>query len=377
MKAMFDSNFYGEKRKQDCLSEKINDIYEKIEAISNEKNINVEELSKKFKSSTKINIFYDFSEIDNELNCLNCKDRFDVPKNVPCGGVLCGTCCNSYTNPKSNEFNCPVCDKLHAIPENGTFPTNKLILNLLNKKPIEVYRGKLIEDFKLKLYDIKYKIKEIEKKSFNGTQKITEHCDNLKIEVDQATELLIEKIKDKQKEMIMKIESFKKECIENYESNNKKAEYETKLNSIITVSQRFFVEWKDYLSKSQIEETSIVNAIVNSNLLTNKLKKLNSILDKMIFNKTSIQFEKQTEFDSNILGTIDIKSFENDEDDEDDEEDMEQDLNAYYESINYICSQCKKPIKEPSSKLPSKSRKKIESSDEEECGMPVKCRPHK
>ena len=83
-------------------------------------------------------MFYEESQIREFLNCPKCSKRYDEPKILPCGKVICNTCINSYSG--TPEFCCSFCRELHKIPNCG-LPICELRMNLLLTTPEEVYRS--------------------------------------------------------------------------------------------------------------------------------------------------------------------------------------------------------------------------------------------
>ena len=74
-------------------------------------------------------MFYGESEINNILNCPMCQARYDEPKILPCGQIICSYCVANL----DKEFNCSFCSKVHVVP-NESFQTCVLISKLLSIK---------------------------------------------------------------------------------------------------------------------------------------------------------------------------------------------------------------------------------------------------
>ena len=72
-------------------------------------------------------MFYDENEINNTLNCPMCEIRYEEPKQLPCGQIICNYCVSKL----DKEFNCSFCLKNHQIPTES-FPTCDLISKLLS-----------------------------------------------------------------------------------------------------------------------------------------------------------------------------------------------------------------------------------------------------
>jgi hypothetical protein len=161
-------------------------------------------------------MYFDQSEIKNELKCPKCDEQYDFPRMLPCGETICETCCKKI-KIKYDEFYCPLCKDNHDMPKNGSFPLNKIILNLLNKIPKKIYPGELTEKYDLKLKELKYKTNEFEMIENNAADKVDGYYSDLKNEIQLATELAIEQLNNEN--MIQQIEFLKKECNENLNNN--------------------------------------------------------------------------------------------------------------------------------------------------------------
>jgi hypothetical protein len=82
------------------------------------------------------------------------------------------------------------------MPENG-FPKNKLLFKLLQKKPNEVYRGKLVENLRSQLDTIRNGCIKLGDEMKNSKNKIKEHCEKVKklIEIEEDEIRKKEKLK--------------------------------------------------------------------------------------------------------------------------------------------------------------------------------------
>lgn len=106
-------------------------------------------------------MFYQKKQIDKKLNCPNCTVRFDVPRLLPCGKIICESCLISIRNKNDMyKIRCPLCPETHEIPKND-FPVCQLILELLEENPCEVYRGKSAEILKTELNQIQNNLNEL------------------------------------------------------------------------------------------------------------------------------------------------------------------------------------------------------------------------
>ena len=84
-------------------------------------------------------MFFSKNLIYESLKCINCKQRLDEPRLLPCGETICSRCL-SLINLTEHNFICFVCTKEHVMPVNG-LPVNKLALNFYTLQPIQFSRG--------------------------------------------------------------------------------------------------------------------------------------------------------------------------------------------------------------------------------------------
>jgi hypothetical protein len=246
-------------------------------------------------------MYFEQSEITNELECPQCKEQYDSPRMLPCGETICETCSKSLT-VKKEEFKCPLCNEIHESPKNGSFPINKVILNLLKKAPKKIFRGEILETFDVKLKQLQSKINEFEKDLSNGTDKVVEYYSDLKNEIQLASELAIEQIKDINVKLIYQIELFEKECIENYKKNK---DEKLNLTNEIKKTNEFVNKCKHNLNKSEFNENQIKIDTKECEQMQKRLEDLQSDFNDFIFNFKQITFEKNL-LKIDVLGTFKI-----------------------------------------------------------------------
>ena len=159
-------------------------------------------------------MFYEQNQIDENLICPNCNEKFIEPKMLPCGETICNNCITVITKNKKDEFECPLCEEKHDLPSNKNFPTNKTVLKILKKQPKEIEHSDLIKNFKKSLNLMVEKVNEYENiVNDNGTDRINSHCFDLRQEVDLATEKLIDQIQDEREKLLKEINDFEADRI--------------------------------------------------------------------------------------------------------------------------------------------------------------------
>jgi DNA-directed RNA polymerase subunit M/transcription elongation factor TFIIS len=95
-------------------------------------------------------LFYEKEEIDKELKCPSCLEKFVSPRLLPCGDSICLRCIQFIKVQKGNNlFKCPACEEVHTISSQN-LPRNKILEKLLDKEANEVYRNNNVEELKKK-----------------------------------------------------------------------------------------------------------------------------------------------------------------------------------------------------------------------------------
>jgi hypothetical protein len=109
------------------------------------------------------------------LNCPICEEIYDDPKILPCGETICMKCIpkmiEKYNLTNVSHLKCLFCKKIHEIPKSG-FPSNKIVVNLINESPRTNYlvmysRSKKSEILKNSLRLIKSENKKLKQSVTN------------------------------------------------------------------------------------------------------------------------------------------------------------------------------------------------------------------
>ena len=132
-------------------------------------------------------MFYEENEINEVTSCPCCKLKYTDPRIVECSSSFCMLCIDSLTNASENGFKCPVCDDFHAKPQNG-FLKNSSLAKLCDKKANPVSRGPLADTLRAQLDEIKLKLAVLAKENQLGADKIREHCEGLRNDVQLNSE---------------------------------------------------------------------------------------------------------------------------------------------------------------------------------------------
>jgi len=158
-------------------------------------------------------MFFDQDSVEKLLKCDSCRSRFDVPRALPCGQVICSKCLDkilAHRPPKQNEIDCDFCANRHQIPPDN-FPIQALIQNLLHLKPKLVQEEKsqkrvnaerILEYVQTKLNDAKtdYECRE---------QRLENYYELLKEEIDLTFESVIEDLSKSRQNAINAIDIYK------------------------------------------------------------------------------------------------------------------------------------------------------------------------
>ena len=251
-------------------------------------------------------MFFEENEINEGLNCPICLNRYDKPYNLPCGKSVCHQCLSNISvqiDENSNEFECCLCNKYHCSNKIG-FPINEPLMKLLNKKPADVYRSKIVEDLKVILKEIESKQNEFEYILKNGMEKISETCLDIRTDVQLATESAIFRINEQSDAMLKEIDEYEKEFICCFNVNKIETE---KFTLFIKEMDEFHQYWKGYLKKIKVSEDEIAKCNELAKILKIKIFIAEKKLTNLIFNKKCIKFEKKI-FDNNVFGFIKLKN---------------------------------------------------------------------
>ena len=193
-------------------------------------------------------MFYEENLINELIICPYCKNKFNDPVIVQCGTSFCHGCVELLLEKQNNGFNCPECEKFHLADKDG-FIRNKNIAKLIQHEPKEVYRSKSAQNLKLKLDQVQNKINSLRNDIEIGKDKVKEYCDSIRIEIQLATEIIIDKLKKFNEGLLNEINSYEKDCLENFRGDD---EFQVNLDKFINETVQFYSDWKNYLKQVKI-----------------------------------------------------------------------------------------------------------------------------
>ena len=206
-------------------------------------------------------MFFEQNQILTVLNCSKCTKEYDEPRMLPCGNTVCNDCITALTiskNPNTNMFDCAMCLDEHLIPVKG-FPLNKSLMTLIGQKPKEVYRGKVVEEFKLNLESIYNKKDKLKSDLNNGEDTIKQHCMNLRCDVHASADTAILRINELTDSMIEEINKYEVECLTNLQMTSSGQEAK-KIEQTFKKIEAFYKEWSLYLTNIKYDEEAVIEA---------------------------------------------------------------------------------------------------------------------
>jgi uncharacterized protein YutE (UPF0331/DUF86 family) len=250
-------------------------------------------------------MFYEEEEINRLLKCEQCNQRYIQPRFLPCGESICTNCLKNLIEEQSSiligKLKCCYCSEEHEIPERG-FPISKKLEKLLETKPNEIYRSKVVEELATQLRNIKNELNALKSTLDNGIEKIQERCSLLKHQIQIKAESLIDQINKLSDEMQQEIDHYEKECIESFEKSN---DIKEKLNSKINEGKSYCEKSTNYLCKFKIDEDKVLDLADEAEVIIVECKQLKRDLNTALFTKMQYVFEpNEIPLDVQAIGWI-------------------------------------------------------------------------
>jgi hypothetical protein len=230
-------------------------------------------------------MYFNEEEISEELQCFKCKERYEDPRVLPCGQSLCHECILELrTSANQKIIPCVFCLKPHQIPSDEGFTPNVFINKLLAKKPLQIFRGKAIEDFKKLLESINEKTASYFYEKKNQVNTIKEHCSTVRNEIDIATENLIVEVNNLRDNLLDQLRKFETDTTKILEEEN--GEETLKQDESFKKIKKFHETGLEILKKSVLKEDEIIEATqLGENHLKELDTKLSGVSKFMVVNK--------------------------------------------------------------------------------------------
>ncbi|CAF1006978.1 unnamed protein product [Brachionus calyciflorus] len=222
------------------------------------------------------------------VHCRICKRSHDKPLFLPCEESICSKCIQEISIDR--EFECIFCFKTHTVPIEGMsfkarFPINesliKSIKNTLSGNSTEC------EELKERVNNAEKVLKNLKTSLENGIHNIHEYCSKLINAIDLVTETKIKNIQDSRHKVIMEINGFENECLENF--NHKVLE---NYNKLIKEAECLLEHEKNELNKMEFNEknTEKTKSIKSIKSIESNLNNINREVNKIIFNDISLKY---------------------------------------------------------------------------------------
>jgi hypothetical protein len=252
-------------------------------------------------------MFFSSDEISERLYCSNCKNRFNVPKILPCGNTICLNCEQNLFKWDEKEYDCVLCKEKHFKPENDgelteyTLPVNKLVQDLLYLKPINVYRGKLYDKAEGLLRNAQNLNQNLNLELENFNYRIQVHCDLLRDQIDIAADSQITKINSFREFFIQKVDKYEEKCVQNSSKSTES------FQSILKFTKNIDMKFKNYreiFNKPDLSDDELIEMNTELTDLENKLIELSNQLNFCIFDKKLSFIETENELKSNDIGVL-------------------------------------------------------------------------
>jgi hypothetical protein len=251
-------------------------------------------------------------ETEELLKCLLCKQRFDIPKLLPCGESVCKQCIENMCSIVSNKtIHCSLCDADHVVPDEG-FPTQKLIVNMLNmQREAMCNRGsallnqtvRLVDTAEKKIKNFMYNIKE-------SRLEVHVYCEKMRKRIDEASYNVFMNFLKCNREMYEKVQQYEQKCYKNIDNN-----IQTQRNyyDYIQIWNLSISNWRNLIRSpdacQNAESLIQINSEVNSLLDSLDQEELN--YERFVFDslRISINQNENSDFDPYLIGNIGFESF--------------------------------------------------------------------
>lgn len=243
-------------------------------------------------------LFFEENQINELIICPYCKNKYDDPRIVNCGASFCHQCIELLIKDDKNSFLCPVCQVVH-VKQLDEYFKNTNLAKLCDKQANEVSRGSLANTLSSGLGKLKQKLDKLSIESKLGADRIKEHCDGVRNEVQLCSEELIQSISEHNLELIEQIDAYEKAAMLNYKKDSR-AGFDEFLSSAYTVH----AQWTDYLKQFKISDDELnVGTVEVKQFVDEVEKEINSSLDKL-FGGDVMMFERNSAFTKSIGALI-------------------------------------------------------------------------
>jgi hypothetical protein len=228
-------------------------------------------------------MFYDKEQVDNHLNCKNCNKRFDLPRLLTCGEVICETCLNNIKNVcnVTDEIKCPFCCNVHNMPKNG-FPIQKVLMNLLKIEPLNNFRGVLVEELDDATKELSQRLNVLNMLNENSKNKIKEHGIELRKIINACAEKKRNEVLKLEAKLNNKMDSYEKEAFE---------QMKLIMQKYFEENEEKFKTWNELAEKTTFENVDkLLEAIHDISGLMKEITPQEEVLKKLMDDLEIIYF---------------------------------------------------------------------------------------
>ncbi|XP_031568554.1 tripartite motif-containing protein 2-like [Actinia tenebrosa] len=228
-----------------------------------------------------------------DLCCPVCLEDFEEPKILPnCKHNVCSHCLENMTRRKPAKVLCPVCRNEFPLDQNSVrnLVTNSELMEIVNQSKDERQKERLAKAFELCIQKMGDANKLLEDHTI-FTHRRQEYADQLKSQILDMAEKIIEKIREKQEEMCLQVqkevEKHEHDCheqrivLETLVADS--SVFISKVEDILNSEEEITSEArKDLLSESQkIIDAKLYENLAPYDVVTSKFSPNMSILSKV------------------------------------------------------------------------------------------------
>jgi hypothetical protein len=251
-------------------------------------------------------MFYEAFEIDKLLICIVCNRKLEDPRILPCGKSFCHKCIEEkLLEPNTNRINCQNCGNAHEKPLNQIgFPQNLEVAKIVRLKSNEVFRGKLVKDFKTKSSLVKERADKLHSSLIGETGKnmIRFRCDKVRKDTKEALDEAHSRLDEFFKIFTREIEAYESECEKELELIQQNR---TDIDKIVNESNEYYKKAHTILKQFQYDESELNDLLAEADELLTHLDKTSKKLECDMFKSVALKFVKNPkQTDLALIGQI-------------------------------------------------------------------------
>lgn len=209
-------------------------------------------------------IVYEESQLEKLLYCSKCRDRFDEPRILPCGNLICQRCIQDIQNLvgilDDSEFHCQICSHFHDFPKIKSFPLCQQVVEFLSIEPKQTPHNYVY----ITLKSIEDKLNQLDKDEVDSHE-INDYLLKLQAHVIKITNETIDKITTLKSSILSDLNTYQSKYLE---LNKQLDKFNSGSN--LTEIKRLHSELK----------TSINSVVINDNM--NDLNDLIKVVKEMV-----------------------------------------------------------------------------------------------